>query len=169
MRSHSPRTSASEAGFTLLEVVTTTTLLLVVVGSMLGFFRGLQENTAREVSRSETADQVRLAMDRMAKDIRQATEIHPGASATVLDMDTYVNGTIKRVIYDATGTNVLTRSVNGNSVVLLERMTITTVFTYAPDANDPSVITVSVTARPEKFSKDVAEISLTSEVQLRNR
>ena len=169
MRSHLRRISAPESGFTLLELVSTTALLGLVVASMLGLFAGLQRTAARETSRSQTTDLVRVAIDRMTKDIRQATAIDPSSSASVLDMQTFVAGVERNVVYDASGADLLTRTTDGTTVTLLERMTLTAVFAYSPDVTDPSVITISVIAKPEKFSKDVAEISLSSEVKLRNR
>jgi len=167
MRSRCRRTSAAE-GFTLVETVITAALLLVVVAAMLTLFAGIQRSAARQASRSETTDQVRVAMDRMIKDIRQATAINPGATGDYLDIQTYVDGVERNVIYDATGLNLLTRTVEGNTVTLLERMTITTVFLYTPDAVNPSVVSVTIAAKPETFSIDEAEITLTSEARLRN-
>lgn len=158
-----------EAGVTLVELITTSAILGIVVATMLTSFGVMQRTAARETSRSQTTDQVRVAIDRMAKDIRQAIAVNAGSTASRLDIDTYIDGVEHNVVYDATGVNLLTRAVDGSAVTLLERMTLTTVFTYSPDVSDPSVITIAVTAKPEKFSQDVSEISLASEVQLRNR
>lgn len=169
MRSRSPRISAPEAGFSLVELITATAVMGLVVASMLSLFAGVQRTAARETSRSQTTDQVRVALDRIAKDVRQALSIDPSSTGSLLEMQTLIDGVEHTVAYDGTGANLLTRSVDGTEVTLLERMTITTVFTYSPDVLDPSVVTIHVTARPEKFSQDAAEISLSSEVKLRNR
>ena len=149
--------------------MTASAIMLVAVAAMFALFAGMQRTAAREASRSNTTDLVRVAIDRMTKDIRQASSVDLASTASVLTMDGFVNGVPATITYDATASNILTRTVDGNTVTLLERMTITTVFTYAPSVEDPSVITVQVTAKPETFSIDEAAISLASEVRLRNR
>jgi len=163
------RRLTDERGFTLLELVTASALLMITVASMLSVFETLQRAAVREQSRAETTDQVRISMDRMTKEIRQAETIRAGSTASFLDMDTYIDGQPKHIIYDATEPNVLKRTVDGNTVTLLERLTISALFTYEPDATDPAVITVELVAKPEKFQRDPTEIALQSQVKLRNR
>ena len=169
MRSRLPRISAPERGFTLLEVTVSVALLMLVTAAMLASFATMQRTAARESSRSEAADQVRLTMERMSKEIRQAVDIYPTSTVDYLEMDTYVEGTVQHVIYDARVDNILTRTIDGSTITLLERLDVTAVWTYSPDVTDPSVINVSLIAKPEKFKHDVATIELESEVQLRNR
>jgi type II secretory pathway pseudopilin PulG len=169
MRSLWRRTSARDGGFTIVEVTITGGLFMLVLATMLLSFNTIQRTAVRQSSRSETSDAVRLTMDRMTKEIRQATDIIPGSDGDYLEMDTYIGGVEKRIIYDATTPNTLARMEDGDTVTLLERLTVTTVFTYVPETTDPSVITITLTAKPEKFSGDVTTVSLTSEVELRNR
>jgi len=164
------RISAREEGVTLVELMITTLILSLVVASMLTFFGSLQRTAAREASRSEATDAIRVAMDRMTKDIRQAIDIRAGSGAAFIDMDTFIDGVQHRIAYDASVGNKLTRRIDGGTATtMLERLTSTALFVYAPDALDPSVITVTLVARPEKFSQDVSDVTLTSEVKLRNR
>lgn len=147
----------------------TTMVLGLVVGAMLSAFSSIQRAAARESSRSQTTDELRLAMDRMTKDIRQAIEIRAGSGLSYLEMDTFIDGVQARVIYDATSGTHLTRSVDGSSVRLLERLQSTDVFLYAPEVLDATVVTITLVSKPEKFSADQSDVTLISKVQLRNR
>lgn len=169
MRSLWRRISAPERGFTLVEMSVTSGILLLLVTGMLAMFMTMQRTAVRQQSRSETADQVRFTMDRMLKEVRQAYDIIPGSTTSYLEMDTFVGGVAKRIIYDARTPNVLTRTEDGNTIVLLERLDVTTVWSYSPDVTDPSVITVTLIAYPDKFESDDTTVELTSEVKLRNR
>lgn len=164
-----PRISAPERGFTLLEVTISVALLMLVSAAMLASFATMQRTAARESARSEAADQVRLTMDRISREIRQAVDIYPTSTADYLEMDTYVEGSVQHVIYDARTANLLTRTIDGNTVTMLERLDVTAVWSYTPDVADPSVISVTLVAKPEKFKQDEATIELESQVQLRNR
>ena len=167
MRSLFRRISAREEGFTLLELVVVTTLLMVVMTAILTGFEVVQKASVRESSRSEETDQVRLTMEQLTKEIRQASDVRAGSSTSYLDIDTYINGSSIHVTYSASGTT-LTRSANGVTLTLLDRLSTTSLFSYDPSVTDPSVITVTLQASPQYFKTDSTLITLTSEVKLRN-
>ena len=151
-----------------MELVVTTALLGIVMASLLSVFTTVQRASLRQSARSEATDLARVAMERMTKEIRQATQILPGSGASILDMQTYVGGVETQVTYDASQDQVLTRTAAGSTLTLLERLTSTAVFGYAPDSTDPSTITITLSVKPEHFASDPGIVELTSEVQLRN-
>ena len=160
------RISAPEEGFTLLELVVVTTLLMIVMTSILTSFEVVQKASVRESSRSEETDNVRLAMEQMTKEVRQATDVRAGSSASFLDIDTYLNGVATHVSYTASGTT-LNRTANGVTLPLLVRLSTTSLFTYDPSVTEPSVITITIQDSPQYFKTDSTLITLTSEIQLR--
>jgi type II secretory pathway component PulJ len=161
------RISAREEGFTLLELVVVTTLLMIVMTAILTGFEVVQKASVRESSRSEETDTVRLAMEQMTKDIRQASDVRAGSSASFLDIDTYLNGIAMHVSYTASGTT-LKRTANGVTLTLLSRLSTTSLFSYDPSVITPSVVTVTLEASPEYFKTDATLVTLTSEIKLRN-
>ncbi|TMK82609.1 MAG: hypothetical protein E6G46_05745 [Actinobacteria bacterium] len=167
MRSLFRRISAREEGFTLLELVVVTTLLMIVMTAILTSFEVVQKASVRESSRSEEMDTVRLAMEQMTKEIRQATDVRVGSSASFLDIDTYLNGVATHISYTATGTT-LKRTANGVTLTLLDRLSTTSLFSYDPSVTDPSVITVTIQSSPQYFKTDSTLITLTSEIKIRN-
>jgi type II secretory pathway pseudopilin PulG len=167
MRSLYRRISAREEGFTLVELVVVTGLMLIVLTAILTAFTVVQRASVRESARSEESDAVRIAMERMTKEVRQAIDVRAGSSATFLDIDTYINGIETRISYTASGTT-LTRTAGGQTTTLLDRLASTSVFTYDPDVSNPSVVTITLGASPEFYKTDSTVITLTSEVKLRN-
>lgn len=136
MRSLLRKTSAPEGGFTVIELTVTIGILLIVMGAMLTVFESAQRTQAFAANRSETLDEMRLAMDQMAKDIRQATLIDPSSGPTKIEMDTYVLGVTQHVVYEASG-ETLTRSVGGAGATPIQRRLVTTsIFSYAPSVDD---------------------------------
>src|SRR5438067_1725111 len=107
------RISAREEGFTLIELVIVTGLLMTVLVSILSVFSVIQRASVRESARSQESDQVRLAMERLSKEIRQAEDVRAGSSASHLDIDSFVNGTATHIVYNASGTTI-TRTANGS-------------------------------------------------------
>lgn len=161
------RTSAPEGGFTLMELVVTMALMALVVTSMVTLFSSIQRTTIRQEQRGATTEEIRLAMDRITKDARQAEGFRSGSSASVLDMDTYVNGIATRVIYTASGAT-LTRTVGSATRTLLARLSSTSLFTYAPSVASPTLVRVTIQAGTSAVA-GTATVSLTSDVRLRNR
>lgn len=154
-------------------------LLMLVVGSLLTVFESVQRSATFAQERSEALDEMRLTLDRMTKEIRQATWISPDATktnASRLEMCTYVLGVTKRVIYQASTTAAgtgLTRSEapcsegGGSPVVVQKELTTTSVFTYVDSIADVSVVELDLSVRPARRPDTV--LVLTSQVRLRNR
>lgn len=141
-------------------------LLLLVVTSMTTFFSSIQRTTSKQELRTRATDGARIALDRMVKDVRQAESFYPGSGASVLDMDTYVDGVAKRVTYTASGTT-LTRSVGSASAPILGDLASTALFTFTPSVTTPTLVTLTVSVHP--YPDDAETVTVTSEVHLRNR
>lgn len=145
-----------------------TGLLMVVVGSVMGMYQTMQRSSVRQQARSEALDHLRVAMERMTKDIRQAVDIRDASGPSYLEMDTYVNGVEQRVEYDATSGTELVWRTPGTELTLLTQLSSSSIFTYAPDVGTATVVTITLGVRPERFLGDTDVIDLVSEVQLRN-
>ncbi len=162
------RISARDDGFTLVELVFTAGLLLVVLGSILGVFQVVQRQTAFVKERSEALDSMRIAIDRMTKEIRQASLVEADSTPGRLEMTTYVLGVQKTIVYEVTGEN-LTRSVDGSSpAVLQEDLVDPNVFTYTGDDGGViQVVALALNVHPPRNPETT--LVLTSEVRIRNR
>ncbi|MCA1834186.1 MAG: PilW family protein [Actinomycetota bacterium] len=165
-RFRSPRISA-EGGFTVAEITVTMMLLLIVMVSLVTVFESVQRTQVFTQERSQSLDSMRLAIDRITKETRQATAINASSTATTLDMQTYVNGVSTHVIYhpDATGTTLL-RTVGTKNGVVLTNMNSTSLFTFTPSTTGAQLISITLSVHPARRPDTV--LNLTSEIRLRN-
>jgi prepilin-type N-terminal cleavage/methylation domain-containing protein len=67
------RANRTQAGFTITELMVTSMILLVIVTVAMTLLVAGQRATSFSTRRGQTQDDVRLAMDRLTKDLRQAT------------------------------------------------------------------------------------------------
>jgi prepilin-type N-terminal cleavage/methylation domain-containing protein len=86
------RRAGDEHGFTIAELMVTSAILLVVVTAAMSLLTAAQRSTSFSTRRGETQDAVRLAMDRLTKDMRQLTRFNTtwpagGGSWTGHDLD----------------------------------------------------------------------------------
>jgi type II secretory pathway component PulJ len=65
-----------EAGFTIVELVVTSAILLLIVSATMAVLVASQRATGFSSRRGQTQDDVRLAMDRLTKDLRQVTRFN---------------------------------------------------------------------------------------------
>lgn len=84
--------AGDEHGFTIAEVMVTSAILLVVVSAAMSMLVAAQQSTGFSTRRGETQDAVRLAMERLTKDMRQLTRFNTswpagGGSWTGHDID----------------------------------------------------------------------------------
>lgn len=142
-------------------------LLTIVLVSLLTIFTSVQRSTAFVQNRSEALDEMRLVIDQMTKEIRQATFVSPSSTASRIEMTTYLLGVSKQVVYEATATG-LKRSVDGGTAhVLATDLATTSVFTYTDLVTSVELVGMTLQVHP-KFRPDTTLV-LTSEARLRNR
>lgn len=169
MCSRSARTSAASAsgteGYTLIEVMIVTALFLVVIGIVFAMLVSSQRSEALERGRAQTLEDMRVAMDRMTKDLRQASAVIGTPTDDHIEFMTYDNGAPIDVIYDASGTT-LTRTAAGKSSPLQKDLTTTSLFTYVPSSATPQDVQIELVVAPPNLPSTT--ITLDGEVHLRN-
>ena len=141
-------------------------LLTIVLVSLLTIFTSVQRSTAFVQNRSEALDEMRLVIDQMTKEIRQATSVSVGSTSSRIDMQSYVLGVSKHIVYQASATG-LTRSVNGGSAQILAKdLASFDVFTYTDSVTSVQLVGMTLQVHP-KF-RPLTVLVLTSEARLRN-
>jgi hypothetical protein len=142
-------------------------LLSIVLVSLLTIFTSVQRSTAFVQNRSEALDEMRLVIDQMTKEIRQATSVSASSTASMLSMNTYVLGVAKQIVYQASVSG-LTRAVNGGTPqVLAKNLASFNVFTYTDSVTTVQLVGMTLQVHP-KFRPDTVLV-LASEARLRNR
>jgi hypothetical protein len=71
-----PPRDGGEAGFTILELVVTSAILMLIVSATMSMLVAGWRATDFSTRRGETQDEVRLAMNRLTKDLRQVTRFN---------------------------------------------------------------------------------------------
>ena len=166
VRSRSRTDAADERGFTVVEVIVTVALIAVVLVPMLTTLVRANETARYTYDRNGAIDDLRVMINDVAKDLRQATAV-TSISDTSVTVSTYVQGTSVTVTWRVpTGTTQLERIENSGAsrvyVVNLSRLTEIPIFT----ANaDDTRITVDLGTQPDPRHP---ELRITTEVELRN-
>jgi hypothetical protein len=174
-RSRCPRTSAADSdgrsgGFTLIELVITCTLLLLVIGVILGALDQVMKTEAYTADRTDSLDAMRVTLNRMTREIRQASNVNEVTSTpSRIEFDTYISGGTRHVTYDATGTDLTRQLGTGTPSKVLGGLESTDLFTYvdAPPVPGAQWVRISLQVRPAHTPDTV--LILDSEINLRNR
>ncbi len=160
------RARRDEEGFTVIEVVIAMMLLSLVMALIFSSLWQTQRSEAYSRGRTEALDDMRQTMNRMTKDLRQVSSISGTPTASSLDVMTYVDGTLTRVVYQVTG-DELTRQVGaGTATTMQVDLTTPDLFTYTPDATAPNILTIVLSVRPANLPETT--LILESEVEFRN-
>jgi prepilin-type N-terminal cleavage/methylation domain-containing protein len=156
---------ADEDGYTLVEVMIVSALFLLVMGIVFSMLVSSQRSEALERGRGQTLDDMTVTMDRMTKDLRQATSVIGTPTASHIEMMTYDNGVQVDVVYDANGTR-LTRTTNGKTSLVQNGLANTQLFTYIPSITTAQDVQISLIVAPPNLPSTT--VTLDGEVHLRN-
>jgi len=141
-------------------------LILVVLGTLLGAYDSAARSEAFVQDRAATLDEMRVTMDRVTRDARQASAVLAGSGPDRLAVETYVLGAPTTVVFAVSG-DTLTRQVGNESPSVMQRhLASSAVFSYAPSVDSAQVVTVTLAVRPPARPQNVVTIS--SEVSFRN-
>ena len=169
-RTSAPDAGSRSAGFSLIELAITCALLLLVVGVILSSLEEVMKAEAYTADRTSSLDSMRLTLNRMTRELRQASSVNETTSTpSRIEFDTYGPEGTRHVVYDVSGT-ALTRSIDsGPAVNVLVGVASSSVFTYvtAPPVPGAQWVRISLAMRPSRTPDTV--LILDSEVNLRNR
>jgi Tfp pilus assembly protein PilV len=162
-----------EEGVGIIELMVASVLFIILLLPVLSLLDSGTKTERANQARHEAVLDLREAMTRITKDVRQALSIDPASDRTKLDMETIVAGVEHRVVYQLTAGTV-TRAVDGGSAATLaEKVTSAQIFCYDPPdcllsapPEDPSAVRVDIALEPEVFSG--GPINLATDVELRN-
>jgi hypothetical protein len=130
----------------------------------------VMRSEAYSADRSAALDDMRLTLNRMTRELRQASAVNEVTSTdSRIEFDSYGGGASRHVVYTVSGTN-LTRSVNGGAAVrVLQRLVAPGIFTYvnAPPVPGAQWVRINLQVHPKHTPETV--LVLDSEVNLRNR
>ncbi len=184
-----PSVLRDDRGTSLVEMAIVSAMFMVILVAVLQSLDSATRTETGQQARDQALQDVRGAMTRLTRDVRQATKIWPicpsvppggpCSSRTRLDMQTLMSGdgVDHHVAYELTG-GALTRTLDGGSPIVLVDRLVTTgsagpPFCYdSPDCNltgppvVPNSVRISLSLTP--IISDQGAITLATDVELRN-
>ncbi|MFM7271630.1 MAG: type II secretion system protein J, partial [Actinomycetes bacterium] len=113
-------TPRRQGGFTLIELLITVSLLMVVGVVILQTLDSVTRSQAYQADRTESLDSMRLVLNTMTKELRQATAVDDATStASHISFTTYIRGVSRQVQYTATS-GTLTRRLDGGAWITVQ-------------------------------------------------
>jgi hypothetical protein len=142
-------------------------LMMVVLGVIYSALDEVVRVETYTSDRTESLDEMRVALNRMTRELRQASMVDEVTSIpSRIEFDSYGPTGPRHVVYTASGT-VLTRQVGtGAPITVLAGLASTSVFTYLP-VPGTQWVRIKFQVRPKHTPETV--LILDSEVNLRNR
>ncbi len=155
---------------TIIELMISSSILLVVLLATLGSFESVSNAQAFQADRTKTIDEMRGVLNRMTKDLRQATSVDETTStASTISYSTAINGVSTQIVYAATG-STLTRQVGTAAAFpVLTGLATTSIFTYVSAGSVTGVQWVAMNIQVNPARLPSTTLVLDSEVNLRNR
>jgi prepilin-type N-terminal cleavage/methylation domain-containing protein len=165
------RSSARRSdGFTLIELLITVSLLAIVGFVLIQTLDTVTRSEAYQADRTQSLDSMRLVLNTMTKELRQATAVDDANStASHISFTTYVRGTTHFVTYDANGSTLKRRLDAGAWIPVQTALATTEIFSYqsAPPVPGAQWVRIVLQVKPKRDPETT--LVLDSEVNLRNR
>jgi type II secretory pathway pseudopilin PulG len=171
---------SGDSGFSIVELIIALGLFLLL---MMALFRSLDSGTRAESVSSSRADaltDVRAAMTRITRDVRQTSSVDVASTGSVLKIQSLIDGAPHHIDYTvvsgATSATLQRRVDDGTPMTLVDRIPLSaasSTFCYdpptcsgsGPPAN-PTSIRISITLTP--VSLGTGQVTLATDIQLRN-
>jgi hypothetical protein len=143
---------------------------LIVLGVIYASLDEVTKSEAYSADRTQSLDDMRITLNRMTRELRQASAVNESTSTgSRNEFDTYGGGSTRHVVYNVAGSS-LTRAVNGGTpTTVLRGLSSPNLFVYvaAPPIPGAQWVRVNLQVRPKRTPDTV--LILDSEVNLRNR
>ena len=158
--------SANQDGFTVLELaIVAALMMLVIAGAAVSLTTSVHED-AFETARTETQTNMRAVLNKMTKEIRQASAVDSASTPTDLRITTPINGSAVLVRYWVDG-NRLRRTVGTANPTVVTRVAPETTFAYTPDAPTAQRVAIHLAVHPPQAPDTT--LVLDADIALRNR
>ena len=155
---------------TIVELMITSALLILVVLTALSAFDTVSGSQAYQADRTKNLDDMRNVLNRMTRELRQASSITEASStATSVTFTSAINGTATQINYTASGTTLSKTIGAGTAFTVLHNLASTSLFTYVSASSVTGVQWVEINLQVTPARHPTTTLVLDSEVNLRNR
>jgi hypothetical protein len=180
-----PSRWSGDAGYALTELLVVASLLAVVLGAILGLAETTQRIAPRENERAMVIREAQVGLHRMTRELRQTYLAPHVSSGSRMEASVLVSGVATRVSYECDQPHptdtAYTRCVrylvasdgtrSAGEVVIDRVLNGTSVFTYTPNATDPTYVQalIEVAARGDLEQGYEHRVALDDGFFMRNR
>jgi Tfp pilus assembly protein PilW len=154
---------------TIIELMISSALLLIVLVAVLSTFESVSTSQAFQADRSQNLDDMRGVLNRMTKDLRQATTVDAASTPSNITFTTAINGVNTPIIYTASGTTLTRKVGSAAPFTVIKNLANTDIFSYvkADPLTGIQWVGMNLQVRPARLPDTT--LVLDSEVNLRNR
>lgn len=143
---------------------------MIVLLATFASLESVSKSQAYQANRTETLDEMRGVLNRMTKDLRQATNVDETVStASTITFSTYIDGVTTPVVYTASGTTLKRKVGSAAPFTVMTHLADTDVFDYVSGGTATGVQWVEMTLSVTPKGFPTTTLVLNSEVNLRNR
>lgn len=154
----------------MIELSITSALLLLVLLTVFNALDSVSSAQAYQADRTQSLDNMRATLNKMTKELRQATTVSEASStASSITFTTSINGIGTQIAYTASGTTLTKQVGSAAAFTVLERLATTTIFGYVSADDVTGIQWVSVDLEVSPARHPDTTLVLNSEINLRNR
>ncbi|MGH2830089.1 MAG: hypothetical protein ACRDJM_06355 [Actinomycetota bacterium] len=162
------RIDARESGTSIFEVTVTVAVVASVLAAVLASLVSAQRSQTYVSARASALDSLRIAMNVLTKEVRQAVSVDPTSTPSEIIMYTYLTGqSDPQLVRYTASAGTLTREEAGIERVVLSRLASTVIFSYTPTPGAAQVVKVDLQVNP--LHAPDTTVRLVSDIRLRNR
>ena len=164
---------------TIVELMITSALLLIVLLTVFNALDSVSASQAYQSDRTKVLDDMRNVMNKMTRELRQATAVQEISDPTVLSQTsssltytTSTNGTATDIVYTASGTNLTRKVGSATAFTVLANLdpgSTASLFTRTRATLVTGVQWVEIDLKVNPARRPTTTLELQSQVNLRNR
>lgn len=155
----------------MIELCITSALLLLVLLTVFNALDSVSSAQAFQADRTQSLDNMRETLNKMTKELRQATVVRdaPVSTSSSITFSTSINGVSTQIVYTATGASLTKQVGSAAAYTVLNRLETTDIFGYvsADDVTGIQWVSVDLEVSPARHPETT--LVLNSEINLRNR
>ena len=156
---------------TIVELCITSALLMLVLLSVFSALDNVSGAQAYQADRTQNLDNMRGVLNKMTKELRQATAVSdpPVSTASSITFSTSINGVSTQIVYTATGGNLTKKVGTATAFTALKNLANTNIFGYVSADKVTGIQWVSIELSVKPARHPDTTLVLNSEINLRNR
>lgn len=155
---------------TIVEVAITSALLMIILLAIFNTLDSVSSSQAFQADRTKNLDDMRTILNKMTKELRQASTVSESTStASSITFTTSINDVATQITYNASGTTLTKKTGSAAAFPVLTNLASTSLFNYVTADSITGVQWVEINLQVTPARRPTTTLVLDSEINLRNR